>query len=156
MANSLLTGISGLRSHQKMLEVIGNNLANVNTTSFKASRALFADLMYELQRGPTSASTGIVGSVNALQIGTGSRIAAVDKDFSQGNLEQTGQPLDMAIDGEGFFVLSSGQKSYYTRRIVWTGSERLSGGSGHRKLRSTHRLAGRNQWYLSWISNAGR
>lgn len=115
MANSLLTGISGLRGHQKMLEVIGNNLANVNTTAFKSSRALFADLMYELQRGPTSASTGVVGSVNALQIGTGSRVALVDMNFTQGNLESTGQELDLAIDGGGFFVVGSADKSYFTR-----------------------------------------
>ena len=59
MANSLLTGISGLRGHQKMLEVVGNNLANLNTTSFKSSRVLFSDLMYEVQRGASSSSTGL-------------------------------------------------------------------------------------------------
>ncbi len=115
MANSLLTGISGLRGHQKMLEVIGNNLANLNTTAFKSSRALFSDLMYELQRGSTSAATGILGSVNALQIGTGSRISLVDLNFTQGNLEATGQELDLAIDGGGFFVASSAEKTYFTR-----------------------------------------
>ena len=115
MANSLLTGISGLRGHQKMLEVIGNNLANLNTTAFKSSRALFSDLMYELQRGSTSASTGLLGSVTAVQIGTGSRISLVDLNFSQGNLESTGQDLDVAVDGSGFFVATSGEKTYYTR-----------------------------------------
>lgn len=115
MANSLLTGISGLRGHQKMLEVIGNNLANMNTTSFKSSRALFSDLMYELQRGSTSAATGILGSVNALQIGTGSRVSLVDLNFTQGNLEATGQELDVAIDGDGFFVAMSADKTYFTR-----------------------------------------
>ena len=59
MANSLLTGISGLRGHQKMLEVVGNNLANLNTTAYKSSRVLFSDMMYELQRGATQ--TGWVG-----------------------------------------------------------------------------------------------
>ncbi len=115
MANSLLTGISGLRGHQKMLEVIGNNLANLNTTAFKASRTIFSDLMYELQRGSTSAATGILGSVNALQIGTGSRVSLVDMNFSQGNLESTGQELDVAIDGNGFFVAMSADKTYFTR-----------------------------------------
>lgn len=115
MANSLLTGFSGLRGHQKMLEVIGNNLANLNTTAFKASRTIFSDLMYELQRGSTSAATGILGSVNALQIGTGSRVSLVDMNFSQGNLESTGQELDVAIDGNGFFVAMSADKTYFTR-----------------------------------------
>ncbi len=115
MANSLLTGISGLRGHQKMLEVVGNNLANLNTTSFKASRVLFSDLMYELQRGASSTSTGLLGSVNAVQIGTGSRVSQVAKDFQQGNLEASGKPLDLAVDGSGFFVTKSGNNTYYTR-----------------------------------------
>ena len=115
MANSLLTGISGLRGHQKMLEVVGNNLANLNTTSFKSSRVLFSDLMYELQRGASSSSSGLLGSVNAVQIGTGSRLSQVAKDFQQGNLEASGKPLDLAIDGSGFFVTKSGNNTYFTR-----------------------------------------
>jgi flagellar hook protein FlgE len=115
MANSLLTGISGLRGHQKMLEVVGNNLANLNTTSFKASRVLFSDLMYELQRGASSTSNGLLGSVNAVQIGTGSRVSQVSKDFQQGNLEASGKPLDLAVDGSGLFVTKSGNNTYFTR-----------------------------------------
>ena len=115
MANSLLTGISGLRGHQKMLEVVGNNLANLNTTSFKSSRVLFSDLMYELQRGASSTSTGLLGSVNAVQIGTGSRVSQVAKNFQQGNLEASGKPLDLAVDGSGFFVTKSGNNTYFTR-----------------------------------------
>lgn len=115
MSNSLLTGISGLRGHQKMLEVVGNNLANLNTTSFKSSRVLFSDLMYEVQRGASSSSSGLLGSVNAVQIGTGSRLSQVAKDFQQGNLEASGKPLDLAIDGSGFFVTKSGNNTYFTR-----------------------------------------
>ncbi len=115
MANSLLTGISGLRGHQKMLEVVGNNLANLNTTSFKTSRVLFSDLMYEVQRGASSSSSGLLASVNAVQIGTGSRLSQVAKDFQQGNLEASGKPLDLAIDGSGFFVTKSGNNMYFTR-----------------------------------------
>ncbi|APZ95090.1 flagellar hook protein FlgE [Fuerstiella marisgermanici] len=115
MANSLLTGISGLRGHQKMLEVIGNNLANVNTTAFKTARTLFADLMYENNRGASSGTTGVVGSVNPLQVGTGSKVASVDRNFSQGNLEETGEQLDAAIDGSGFFIASNGRNQVYTR-----------------------------------------
>lgn len=115
MANSLLTGISGLRGHQKMLEVVGNNLANLNTTAFKSSRVLFSDLMYEVQRGASSSSTGLIGSVNSVQIGTGSRLSQVDRDFQQGNLEASGKPTDLAIDGSGFFVTKAGNNTYFTR-----------------------------------------
>ena len=115
MANSLLTGISGLRGHQKMLEVIGNNLANVNTTAFKTSRTLFSDLIYESQRGASSGTSGTLGSINPLQIGTGSQVTSVDRNFSQGNLETTGEDLDAAIDGNGFFVADSGNGRVYTR-----------------------------------------
>jgi flagellar hook protein FlgE len=115
MANSLLTGISGLRGHQKMLEVVGNNLANLNSTAYKSSRVLFSDLMYEIQRGTSSSSSGLLGSVNSVQIGTGSRLAQVDLNFAQGNLESTGNDLDLAMDGGGFFVASSGERTYFTR-----------------------------------------
>jgi flagellar hook protein FlgE len=115
MANSLLTGISGLRGHQKMLEVVGNNLANLNTTAYKTSRTLFSDLMYEVQRGTSSSSSGLLGSVNSVQIGTGSRLSQVDLNFAQGNLESTGNDTDLAMDGGGFFVASSGERTYFTR-----------------------------------------
>ena len=115
MANSLLTGISGLRGHQKMLEVVGNNLANLNTTAFKSSRVIFSDLMYEVQRGTSSSSSGLLGSVNSVQIGTGSRLSQVDVNFAQGNLDSTGNDLDLALDGGGFFVASSAERTYFTR-----------------------------------------
>jgi flagellar hook protein FlgE len=124
MANSLLTGISGLRGHQKMLEVVGNNLANLNTTSFKSSRVLFSDLMYEVQRGASSSSSGLLGSVNAVQIGTGSRLSQVDRDFQQGNLEASGKPTDLAIDGSGFFVTKSGNNTYFSRAGSFSLDER--------------------------------
>jgi flagellar hook protein FlgE len=120
MANSLLTGISGLRGHQKMLEIVGNNLANLNTTAFKSSRTLFSDLMYEVQRGTSSSSSGLLGSVNSVQIGTGSRLSQVDLNFAQGNLESTGNDLDLAMDGNGFFVASSAGKSFFTRAGAFT------------------------------------
>lgn len=123
MANSLLTGISGLRGHQKMLEVIGNNLANVNTTAFKTARTLFSDLMYESQRGASSGSSdsGALGSINPLQVGTGSELAQVDLNFTQGNLEATNQSTDVAIDGGGFFVaLGASGAQVFTRAGAFT------------------------------------
>jgi len=115
MPNPLLTGISGLRSHQKMLEVIGNNLANVDTTAFKSSRVLFSDMFYDTASAGTSANSGVIGSVNPIQYGTGTQISQVDHNFTQGNLEQTGEELDMAIVGNGFFVLQGGGYTYYSR-----------------------------------------
>ncbi|MEZ6059066.1 MAG: flagellar hook-basal body complex protein [Planctomycetaceae bacterium] len=115
MANSLLTGISGLRGHQSMLEVIGNNLANLNTIGFKSARVMFADLLYEGSRAATSSAGQSAGSVNPLQVGTGSKVANVDRLFSQGNLEQTGERLDVAIEGNGFLVTRSGNNTFYTR-----------------------------------------
>ncbi len=124
MANALLTGISGLRGHQKMLEVIGNNLANVNTTGFKASRILFSDLVYETTRSGTSGDSQVLGSINPVQIGTGAQVAQIDHKFTQGNLEQSGEELDMAIAGEGFFVVSGGTgENFYTRAGAFTLTE---------------------------------
>jgi flagellar hook protein FlgE len=124
MANALLTGISGLRGHQKMLEVIGNNLANVNTTGFKASRILFSDLVYETTRSGTSGDSQVLGSINPVQIGTGAQVAQIDHKFTQGNLEQSGEELDMAISGEGFFVVAGGNgESFFTRAGAFTLTE---------------------------------
>lgn len=105
MANSLLTGFSGLASHQRMIEVVGNNLANLNTTGFKAQRASFADVFYE----------SIAGGATPAQIGNGSKLASVAINFSQGGFDATGAEMDFAIDGEGFFVVSSEDGTHYTR-----------------------------------------
>lgn len=123
MANALLTGISGLRGHQKMLEVIGNNLANVNTVGFKSSRILFSDLVYETTRSGTSGDSQVLGSINPVQIGTGSQVAQVDRKFTQGNLEQSGEELDMAISGDGFFVVQGAGNTFYTRAGAFTLTE---------------------------------
>jgi flagellar hook protein FlgE len=122
MANALLSGISGLRGHQKMLEVIGNNLANVNTTGFKASRIIFSDLVYDTTRGGTD-DTDVIGSINPIQVGTGSQVAQIDRQFTQGNMEQSGEELDMAISGAGFFVVGSSEETFFTRAGAFTLTE---------------------------------
>jgi len=107
-----------------MLEVIGNNLANVNTTGFKASRILFSDLVYETTRNGTSGDSQVLGSINPVQIGTGAQVAQIDHRFTQGNLEQSGEELDMAISGDGFFVVSGGTgENFYTRAGAFTLTE---------------------------------
>lgn len=115
MANPLLTGVSGLNSHQRMLEVIGNNLANLNTIGFKAKTALFSDLLYDTIREPSGGTPGVSGGVAPAQVGSGVQLAQVSTNFTQGNLEATGSSLDFAIDGDGFFVVDSGGGNLYTR-----------------------------------------
>ncbi len=114
MNSALLAGVSGLQACQKMLDVAGNNLANVNTNSFKSSRVVFSDVLGETLR-EASAPTATSGGTNPVQTGAGVRVAGVDRNMQQGTIVDTGQPLDMAIDGNGYFVLNDGRESVYTR-----------------------------------------
>lgn len=115
MPNALLTGVSGLLAHQRMLEVVGHNIANVNTTGYKSQRVIFADVLYETIQPSTSANDGTRGGTNPNQIGLGAKLAATDRKFSQGSLENTGEQFDLALDGGGFFVLTDGVKDFYSR-----------------------------------------
>ncbi|MCA9170902.1 MAG: flagellar hook-basal body complex protein [Planctomycetales bacterium] len=115
MPNALLTGVSGLLAHQRLLEVVGSNISNVNTTAFKAQRAIFADMMYETIQPATSANEGNRGGTNPNQIGLGVKISQTDRKFSQGSLENTGEQFDLAMDGPGFFVVTDGLQEFYTR-----------------------------------------
>jgi len=114
MSDALMAGVSGLKAHQKMLDVAGNNLANVNTTAFKSSRISFVDLLSETVRD-ASQPTSTVGGTNPQQIGSGVQVSSIDRNVGQGSLVNTGQSLDMAIEGEGFFVVNDGQQDVYTR-----------------------------------------
>src|SRR5262245_38039826 len=111
MDPGLRTSASGMIAQQKMVEVIANNLANVNTTGFKRSRASFEDVLYQTVQGPRSAGDAVLAPV---QLGHGVRLAAVTRIHSQGGPEVTGNPLDLAIDGEGFFQvqLPDGSTAY--------------------------------------------
>lgn len=114
MVRSLYSGISGLRNEQTAMDVIGNNIANVNTTGFKAGRVTFEESMSQLIRG-SSRAPGAAGGTNPLQIGLGMNVASVDTILSQGNLQATGQVTDLAIEGRGYFVYSNGEGNYYSR-----------------------------------------
>src|SRR3954470_8387506 len=103
MLRSLYSGISGLRSHQTMLDVTGNNIANVNTTAFKASATQFQDTLSQLTRGASGPQAAAGGS-NPAQIGLGVQVAAISTNFSQGSAQATGRSTDMMISGDGFFV----------------------------------------------------
>ena len=114
MLRSMFSAISGLRGHQVMMDVIGNNIANVNTVGFKSGRVNFQDILSQSFRG-ASAPQGGLGSINPAQVGLGMTVAGIDVLQAQGNLQSTGRLTDMAIQGDGFFVLSDGQRDYYTR-----------------------------------------
>ena len=114
MASSLLSGVSGLRGHQQMLDVVGNNLANINTVGYKAQRLRFADLFSQTLREATGAVGGL-GGTNPLQIGLGVKTAAIETDLAQGSLEATGRTLDLAIQGVGLFVVRDGAQKLFTR-----------------------------------------
>jgi flagellar basal-body rod protein FlgG len=107
---------TGLDAQQTRMSVISNNLANVNTAGFKRDRAAFEDLLYQTVRQPGGATSEQTQLPTGLQLGTGVRVAATAKNFSQGNLNQTGNALDVAINGRGFFeVLMPDGSTAYTR-----------------------------------------
>jgi flagellar hook protein FlgE len=114
MLRSLYSGISGLRSHQTMLDVTANNIANVNTVAFKASATQFEDTLSQLTKGASSPQA-TVGGTNPAQIGLGVKVAGISTNFAQGSTQATGRALDVMISGDGFFVTSSGGQTAYTR-----------------------------------------
>jgi len=103
-----------MAAQQARVEVISNNLANVNTTGFKRSRAHFEDLLYQSTQGPTTIDGTDAGTTAEIQIGRGTRLAAVQRVELQGPIEQTGRPLDIAIEGDGYFqvTMPDGTLSY--------------------------------------------
>ncbi|MBN1164725.1 MAG: flagellar hook-basal body complex protein, partial [Candidatus Krumholzibacteriota bacterium] len=115
MLRSLFAGVTGLANHQLKLDVIGNNIANINTLGFKSSRVTFREMLTQTIRGASRPSVDGNGGTNPQQIGLGSSVGSIDTDFSQGNMQITGIMTDLAIEGEGFFILSDGFTQYYTR-----------------------------------------
>ncbi|MDE5590609.1 MAG: flagellar hook-basal body complex protein, partial [Acetatifactor sp.] len=117
MMRSLYSGVAGLKTHQTKMDVIGNNIANVNTTAYKASTIVFSDLMSQTTQrasGP-NATTG-VGGVNARQIGLGVKSGAININITgQGSTQSTGNPFDVMINGDNFFVVNNGQENFFTR-----------------------------------------
>jgi flagellar basal-body rod protein FlgG len=103
MDPSLRAAASGMIAQQTRIEVISNNLANVNTTGFKRSRAHFEDLLYQTRQGQSAVELPGGGTLPAVQVGRGTRLAAVQKITGQGAIQQTGRPFDLAIEGDGYF-----------------------------------------------------
>ena len=114
LINSLFSGVSGLRNHQSMMDVIGNNIANVNTIGYKGSRVTFSDTFNQFIRfgsNPTENS----GGTNTFQIGLGMKMNSVDRNWNQGTFERTGITTDLALQGSGLFVLKNNGETFYSR-----------------------------------------
>ena len=114
MMRSLYSGVSGMQNHQTRMDVIGNNISNVNTTGFKRGRVNFHDLLSQQMSG-AARPTDEVGGVNPKEVGLGMNIASIDTIHTQGSLQTTGVQTDVAIQGNGFFIMRSGERQYYTR-----------------------------------------
>jgi flagellar hook protein FlgE len=117
MLRSMFSAVSGLRSHQTMMDVTGNNVANVNTAGYKSTRTTFQETLTQLTRGGTAGVVGAggQGGQNPMQLGLGSQVAATDLVFTQGASQSTGRALDVAIQGDGFFVVEAGGENFYMR-----------------------------------------
>lgn len=115
MLRSMFTAISALRNHQLKLDTISNNIANISTIGFKKSRVNFQDILNQTLSGAGTSTTGGIGGVNPMQIGLGMTLGSIDMLFTQGNPQVTGNSTDMAIQGNGMFVLSDGVNTRYTR-----------------------------------------
>jgi len=114
MMRSLYSGVTGLKNHQNKMDVIGNNIANVNTAGFKASRVIFQDI-YSQTVAPASAGNGTTGGTNPMQVGLGVQLATIDVLNTPASSQYTGNPLDLAIDGDGYFIIQNGTTYTYTR-----------------------------------------
>jgi flagellar hook protein FlgE len=119
MLRSLFSGISGLRAHQQMMDVTGNNIANVNTTGYKSSQTVFQDTLSQMVNAAGAPQNG-AGGTNPAQVGLGVRTASVNANFSQGAAQTTGKSGDMMIQGDGFFITKSGGETVYTRAGSFT------------------------------------
>ena len=117
MMRSLFSGVAGLRTHQTRMDVIGNNIANVNTTAYKSQSMVFSDLLYQTTQAASgaNAATGR-GGINARQIGLGAKTAAINTAITtQGSAQSTNNPFDIMITGDAFFIVSNGSQNFFTR-----------------------------------------
>ena len=116
MMRSMYSGVSGLRNHQTRMDVIGNNIANINTAGYKKSRVVFQDTLYQTMRGATRPdSSGSRGGTNPMGIGLGMSVSSIDQIHTGAPTTATNKLLDMGIDGDGYFMIRHGQQKYFTR-----------------------------------------
>ena len=114
MMRSLYSGITGLRNHQTRMDVIGNNIANVNTIGYKSSRVVFQDVFNQTSN-LGSANTGVIGGTNPIQVGLGMRLSTIDVIHNPAPAQLTERPLDAMINGDGMFIVEGPEGFYYTR-----------------------------------------
>jgi flagellar basal-body rod protein FlgG len=115
MLKAMATAATGMEAQQTQLDVTANNIANVSTAGYKKSRAEFQDLMYQTIRAPGAATGQGTRAPSGLQVGSGARVVATQRMMSEGDLRQTGNPLDVAIEGNGFFALNTPNGVAYSR-----------------------------------------
>ena len=136
MMRSLYSGVAGLKTHQTKMDVIGNNIANVNTTGFKSSSVLFSDVLYQTSANATGA-TATTGGTNASQIGLGAKTSSIQTSITQnGSAQTTNNTYDMMLSGSAFFVVSRGGTNYFTKvgSFGVDGSGCLVNGSGYQVM----------------------
>ena len=136
MMRSLYSGVAGLKTHQTKMDVIGNNIANVNTTGFKSSSVLFSDVLYQTSANATSA-TATTGGTNASQIGLGAKTSSIQTSITQnGSAQTTNNTYDMMLSGTAFFVVSRGGTNYFTKvgSFGVDGSGCLVNGNGYQVM----------------------
>ncbi|MFI7585876.1 flagellar hook protein FlgE [Spongisporangium articulatum] len=119
MLRSLFSGISGLKAHQTMMDVVGNNIANVNTNGFKASNVVFEDTLSQMVRAAAAPSSA-AGGLNPTQIGLGVQTGTIQTNFLQGSAQTTNKATDLMLQGDGFFVLKDGNQEVYSRAGSFT------------------------------------
>jgi flagellar hook protein FlgE len=119
MMRAMDAAVSGLKNHQTLLDVTANNIANVNTIGYKASRATFADSLAQTEIGASEAGNGQAGR-NAAQVGLGVQLASIDNLMSGGALENTGETTDLAIQGEGMFIVADGTPPAVPTQVEYT------------------------------------
>ncbi len=129
MMRAMFAAVSGLRANQTMMDVVGNNIANVNTPGYKASSVTFEEALSQLLRGPAD-------SINPIQLGLGVRVASIDPIFTQGAVQVTGRSTDLAIQGDGFFIVENDGQRFYTRSgsFSFDGNGNLVASTGFRVL----------------------
>ena len=125
MSFALSAGVTGLQAHQKMLDIAGNNLANVNTTAFKSSRITFSELLSETIK-KASQPTTTTGGTNPQQMGTGVGVAGITPNMSQGNIINTGNPLDLALEGEGYFDIDSDRMIKDKELVIFKDGDKIT------------------------------
>ena len=139
MIKSMYSGVSGLRAHQAKMDVVGNNIANVNTAGYKSSRVTFSDVFTQTNSTATApADDGTIGGMNPQQIGLGVTVNSIDLDFNAGSPQDTGRTLDVALSGDGFFaIMNPSGETLYTRLGAFekdggdNGGNLVIAGTGH-------------------------